>query len=85
MPTKGRKRKSPSDEGEEPKAYAVLKPRIHYVGENTIRKRWATLPESSQSKVRELLRAGERPTIMIHRDERRRLEAQQAVNEVQRR
>jgi hypothetical protein len=83
MPTKGTKRKAPTDEEEPAKEYAVLRPRTYHVSRSAVRNRWETLPASTQGKVRELLKSGERPTIMIHREERRRLEAQQAVNSVQ--
>lgn len=83
MPTKGKKRKAPTDEEEPAREYAALRPRIHHVSKSAVRNRWETLPASTQGKVRELLKSGERPTFMIHREERRRLEAQQAVNSVQ--
>ena len=76
------KRKAPSDEDDRPQKYASLKPRTAHVARATVRKRWATLPETSQNKVKELIRSGERPAIMVHREEKRRLEAQRAIGEV---
>jgi kinetochore protein Fta7 len=61
------------------KRFAYLKPRIRRVTKRTIRSRWTTLPEAVQEKVQDMFRSLERPVIVRHRDERKRIEAQTAV------
>ena len=79
------KRKS-LDDGEEDthpaKRFAALKPKIHHVSQNAIRKKWTHLPDVAQEKVKELFRAAERPVLVNHRDERKKIEAQAAVEAV---
>ncbi|KAJ5223833.1 hypothetical protein N7468_008375 [Penicillium chermesinum] len=64
------------------KHYAYLKPSVRRVPEKTIKSKWATLPEPVQDKVRGLFHAIERPVIMRHSNEKKRIEAQAAVHAV---
>lgn len=62
--------------------FASLEPRIRHVSQHTVKTKWVTLPEPMQDKVLELFRSVERPVIMRHRDEKKRIEAQTAVGTV---
>ncbi|ODM16106.1 hypothetical protein SI65_08540 [Aspergillus cristatus] len=64
------------------KRYAYLKPHVRNVPERTIKSKWSTLPEPVQDKVRDMFRALERPVIVRHQNERKRIEAQAAVQAV---
>lgn len=64
------------------KRYAYLKSHIRNVPERTIKSKWSTLPEPVQDKVRDMFRALERPVIVRHQNERKRIEAQAAVQVV---
>lgn len=64
------------------KRYAYLKPHVRQVPERTIKSKWSTLPEPVQDKVRDMFRALERPVIVRHQNERKRIEAQAAVQAV---
>lgn len=64
------------------KRYAYLKPHVRQVPERTIKSKWSTLPEPVQDKVRDMFRALERPVIVRHQNERKRIEAQTAVQAV---
>lgn len=66
----------------ETKRYAYLEPRVRHIPERTIKSRWAPLPEAMQDKVREMFRMLERPVIVRHFDEKKRIEAQSAVSAV---
>jgi hypothetical protein len=83
-----RKRSSATDEDDiassHKKRFAYLKPRVRRVAKRTIRSRWSTLPETAQERVQDILRSLERPVIMRHRDEHKRIEAQTAVELVAR-
>ncbi|KAJ5785013.1 CENP-A-nucleosome distal centromere subunit CENP-Q [Penicillium pulvis] len=84
MPPK-RKRSGDDDndvEADTEKRYAYLKPQIRRVPEKTIKSKWTTLPEPVQDKVREMFHALERPVIMRQSNERKRIEAQSAVQAV---
>lgn len=84
MPPK-RKRSGDDDndvEGVTEKRYAYLKPQVRRVPEKTIKSKWTTLPEPVQDKVREMFHALERPVIMRQSNERKRIEAQSAVQAV---
>lgn len=76
-----RKRSEHDDDGAtaQNKRFAYLKPRVRHISEGTIKSKWTTLPEPVQEKVREMFRSLERPVIVRHRDERKRIEAQTAV------
>jgi len=79
------KRKSQHDSDEEarpPKRFAVLKARVQHVSQNSIRTKWAPLPDAAQNQVRELFRSVERPVLVNQRDERKKIEAQVAVETV---
>ncbi|KAJ5925073.1 CENP-A-nucleosome distal centromere subunit CENP-Q, partial [Penicillium verhagenii] len=81
------KRKRSGDEGNEAndesqKGYAYLKPQVRRVPEKTIKSKWTTLPEPVQDKVREMFHALERPVVMRQSNERKRIEAQSAVQAV---
>lgn len=97
MPATKRKRPSDSHEDDDDKKdndegrgrtthdnkrFAYLKPRVRHVSERTIKSKWTTLPEPVQEKVRDMFKSLERPVIVRHRDERRRIEAQTAVGAV---
>lgn len=79
-----RKRTSESDheDGNTEKRYAYLKPSVRRVPEKTIKSKWTTLPEPVQDKVREMFHALERPVIMRQSNEKKRIEAQAAVQAV---
>lgn len=64
------------------KQYAYLKPAVRHVPERTIKSKWSTLPEPVQEKVRDMFRALERPVIVRNQNERKRIEAQAAVQAV---
>ena len=78
------KRKRPDEEAEDDseKNYAYLKPQIRRVPEKTIKSKWSTLPEPVQEKVREMFHALERPVVMRQPNEKKRIEAQSAVQAV---
>lgn len=64
------------------KPFAYLKPRVRRVSERTVKSKWTTLSEPVQEKISDMLRSLERPVIVRHRDERKRIEAQTAVGAV---
>ncbi|GAB1191158.1 hypothetical protein APSETT444_000329 [Aspergillus pseudonomiae] len=64
------------------KRFAYLKPQVRRVSERTIKSKWSTLPEPMQDKVRDMFRALERPVIVRQQNERKRIEAQAAVQAV---
>lgn len=64
------------------KRFAYLKSHVRQVPERTIKSKWSTLPEPVQDKVRDMFRALERPVIVRHQNERKRIEAQAAVQAV---
>ncbi|KAJ5123883.1 CENP-A-nucleosome distal centromere subunit CENP-Q [Penicillium bovifimosum] len=77
------KRKHDDDDAEEdPKRYAYLKPQVRRVPEKTIKSKWAPLPEPVQEKVKDMFHSLERPVIMRNQNERKRIEAQSAVQAV---
>ena len=59
--------------------YASLQPRVKNLNETAIRKKWKKLPESTQSKVAELLRTMERPCLAHGGYNQKQLDAQVAV------
>ncbi|CAI7622015.1 unnamed protein product [Penicillium bialowiezense] len=65
-----------------PESYAYLKPQVRRVPEKTIKSKWAPLPEPVQEKVRDMFHSLERPVIMRNQNERKRIEAQGAVQAV---
>lgn len=64
------------------KRYAYLKQSVRRVPEKTIKTKWTTLPEPVQDKVRDLFHSLERPVIVRQQNERKRIEAQTAVQAV---
>ncbi|KAJ6011819.1 hypothetical protein N7499_013210 [Penicillium canescens] len=76
------KRKHNDDEEHDSKRYAYLKPRVRRVPEKTIKSKWITLPEPVQERVRDMFHSLERPVIMRSQNERKRIEAQGAVQAV---
>lgn len=70
------------DQGVSRKRYAYLKQSVRRVPEKTIKAKWTTLPEPVQDKVRDMFHSLERPVIMRHQNERKRIEAQGAVQAV---
>ncbi|EAW18791.1 uncharacterized protein NFIA_087470 [Aspergillus fischeri NRRL 181] len=84
MPPK-RKRSTESDAHDDAarnKRFAYLKPQVRQVSERTIKSKWTTLPEPVQDKIRDMFRALERPVIVRQPNERKRIEAQAAVQAV---
>ncbi|EEQ87545.1 hypothetical protein RJZ56_001417 [Blastomyces dermatitidis] len=84
MPPKRKQRSDDADERQDEgehdsKSFAMLKPRTRHISERTIKTKWTTLPDSVQEKIKELFRSIERPVVVRHRDERKRIEAQSAV------
>ncbi|MCJ1388412.1 hypothetical protein MMC18_001259 [Xylographa bjoerkii] len=61
---------------------AALKPRLQYVNQDVIKTKWEVLPEHMQQLVRELFVAVERPVITRDSEEKRRIEAQEALSAV---
>lgn len=76
------KRKHTDDEEHDSKRYAYLKPHVRRVPEKTIKSKWITLPEPVQERVRDMFHSLERPVIMRSQNERKRIEAQGAVQAV---
>ena len=64
------------------KRFAYLKPQVRQISERTIKSKWTTLPEPIQDKIRDMFRALERPVIVRQHTERKRIEAQAAVQAV---
>ncbi|KAL4785185.1 CENP-Q, a CENPA-CAD centromere complex subunit-domain-containing protein [Aspergillus varians] len=64
------------------KPYAHLKPQVRHISERTIKSKWSTLPEPTQDKIRDMFRALERPVIVRQQNDRKRYEAQAAVQAV---
>lgn len=64
------------------KQYAHLKPQVRHISERTIKSKWSTLPEPTQDKIRDMFRALERPVIVRQQNDRKRYEAQAAVQAV---
>ncbi|KAL3469879.1 CENP-Q, a CENPA-CAD centromere complex subunit-domain-containing protein [Aspergillus californicus] len=64
------------------KPYAHMKPQVRHISERTIKSKWSTLPESAQDKIRDMFRALERPVIVRQQNDRKRHEAQAAVQAV---
>lgn len=84
MPPK-RKRSNDGDDQDRDtrsKRFAYLKPQVRQISERTIKSKWTTLPEPIQDKVRDMFRALERPVIVRQQSERKRIEAQAAVQAV---
>lgn len=63
-------------------SFAYLKPQVRRVPEKTIKSKWTPLPEPVQDKVRDMFHSLERPVIVRHQNERKRIEAQSAVQAV---
>ncbi|KAJ5113685.1 CENP-A-nucleosome distal centromere subunit CENP-Q [Penicillium angulare] len=83
MPPKRKRSANDENAEDEPnKRYAYLKPQVRRVPEKTIKAKWTTLPEPVQEKVREMFQALERPVIMRQPNEKKRIEAQSAVQAV---
>ncbi|KAJ5172840.1 hypothetical protein N7492_005433 [Penicillium capsulatum] len=81
-PKRKRSENNENTEDESRKRYAYLKPHVRRVPEKTIKSKWTTLPAPVQDKVRDLFQALERPVIMRQQNERKRIEAQSAVQAV---
>lgn len=64
------------------KSYAHMKPQVRHISERTIKSKWSTLPEPTQDKIRDMFRALERPVIVRQQNDRKRYEAQAAVQSV---
>jgi kinetochore protein Fta7 len=62
----------------------VLKPRLRYIHQDVIKHKWDVLPEPVQGRVTALFRSIERPVIVGHQDDRRRVEAQLALGTITR-
>ncbi|KAL4876097.1 CENP-Q, a CENPA-CAD centromere complex subunit-domain-containing protein [Aspergillus karnatakaensis] len=64
------------------KPYAYLKPQIRHISERTIKSKWSTLPAPAQDKIRDMFQALERPVIVRQQNDKKRYEAQAAVQAV---
>ncbi|KAJ5729436.1 CENP-A-nucleosome distal centromere subunit CENP-Q [Penicillium malachiteum] len=82
MPPKRKRSGDDDGENDSPKQFAYLKPQIRRVPEKTIKSKWTTLPEPVQENVREMFHALERPVVMRQPNEKKRIEAQSAVQAV---
>ncbi|KAL4867718.1 hypothetical protein BDV12DRAFT_170952 [Aspergillus spectabilis] len=82
------KRNRPSDAPDQDentrrkKPYAYLKPQVRHISERTIKSKWSTLPAPAQDKIRDMFQALERPVIVRQQNDRKRYEAQAAVQAV---
>lgn len=81
MPPK-RKHTDDVPQEDESKRYAYLKPHVRRVPEKTIKSKWTPLPEPVQEKIKDMFHSLERPVIMRNQNERKRIEAQGAVQAV---
>ena len=59
--------------------YATLQPRTLNVTQSTIRKKWTTLPDNSQLRVKQLLRSIE---LSVQKDSRAGHEVQLIINDI---
>lgn len=85
MPPKRKRSNDTPDQGQttrRKKQYAHLKPQVRHISERTIKSKWSTLPEPTQDKIRDMFRALERPVIVRQQNDRKRYEAQAAVQAV---
>lgn len=85
MPPKRKRSNDAPDQGQttrRKKQYAHLKPHVRHISERTINSKWSTLPEPTQDKIRDMFRALERPVIVRQQNDRKRYEAQAAVQAV---
>ncbi|KAJ5666700.1 CENP-A-nucleosome distal centromere subunit CENP-Q [Penicillium macrosclerotiorum] len=82
MPPKRKRSDEEQFEDDSQKRFAYLKPQVRRVPEKTIKSKWTTLPDPVQDKVRDLFQSLERPVIMRQQNERKRIEAQGAVQAV---
>lgn len=82
MPPKRKHAGDDASQGDDSKRYAYLKPHVRRVPEKTIKSKWAPLPEPVQEKVMGMFHSLERPVIMRNHNERKRIEAQGAVQAV---
>lgn len=63
-----------------PGEFAVLKPRVRQISQATITSKWSPLSQPAQQHARDVLKAAKRSVVMSHWDERRRVEADVAIN-----
>ncbi|MCJ1317621.1 hypothetical protein MMC15_002946 [Xylographa vitiligo] len=63
---------------------AQLKPGLRYISQEIIKTKWEVLPEHMQQRVRELFVAAERPVMIRHPEDKKRIEAQAALSTVTR-
>ncbi|KAF9893724.1 hypothetical protein FE257_009894 [Aspergillus nanangensis] len=84
MPPKRKRPRDGQDQEDDvrDKRFSYLKPQVRQISERTIKSKWSTLPEPVQDKVRDMFRALERPVIVRQQNERKRIEAQAAVQAV---
>ncbi|KAJ6150512.1 CENP-A-nucleosome distal centromere subunit CENP-Q [Penicillium samsonianum] len=82
MPPKRKHTGDDAPQEDDTKRYAYLKPHVRRVPEKTIKSKWAPLPEPVQEKVMDMFHSLERPVIMRNQNERKRIEAQGAVQAV---
>ncbi|CAG8897023.1 unnamed protein product [Penicillium egyptiacum] len=82
MPPKRKHTGDDASQEDDSKRYAYLKPHVRHVPEKTIKSKWAPLPEPVQEKVMGMFHSLERPVIMRNHNERKRIEAQGAVQAV---
>ncbi|KAJ5053097.1 hypothetical protein EN45_048740 [Penicillium chrysogenum] len=82
MPPKRKHAGDDASQEDDSKRYAYLKPHVRRVPEKTIKSKWAPLPEPVQEKVMGMFHSLERPVIMRNHNERKRIEAQGAVQAV---
>ena len=71
-----------NNNNEPSKRYAYLKPRVRRIPQQTIKDKWTPLSDQAQGKVHDIFRAAERPVIVRQHNERKRIEAQSAVQTV---
>ncbi|CAG8001834.1 unnamed protein product [Penicillium nalgiovense] len=82
MPPKRKHAGDDASQEDDSKRYAYLKPHVRRVPEKTIKSKWAPLSEPVQEKVMGMFHSLERPVIMRNHNERKRIEAQGAVQAV---
>jgi len=60
--------------------FQCLKPRTRDISYSILKSKWASLPPPAQQQVREILKAARRPIILAQRNEKRRAEAEAALD-----
>jgi kinetochore protein Fta7 len=68
------------DSGTHFRDFVRLTPRVHQIRQSTISSKWLPLSTTAQQHARDTLKIAKRAVVMSHWDERRRAEADVAIN-----